>query len=260
MSLAILPSIPAIAETESEIYTYDGYQVEYTIQNDWTDNQSVELTITNTGDESILNWALKYDATGEINNLYNGVVYNQDNTEYIIKNAGYNYEIAPDQRVTFGYTLNGNSLSIPKEFEIYSKRVDVTEGYDVNLNTLNSWDTVFQGELVISNTSDTPLEAWMLSFDSNFIIDNLWDGRILESSDMHYTVSSQMWTNPIQPGSYVTIKFTASKTSDITAEAKNFVLSVVQICEDNSDVNNEAKELVGQIVTNDNVDVSNIKN
>lgn len=55
MSLTILPSIPAKAETGSKIYTYDGYQVEYTVQNEWTNNQSVQVTVTNTDDESILN-------------------------------------------------------------------------------------------------------------------------------------------------------------------------------------------------------------
>lgn len=235
VSLTIFSSIPAKAETGSKTFSYDDYKVEYSVKNEWTDNQSVELKVTNTGDEPILNWALKYDATGKINGIWNGTIYEQNNTEYIIKNAGYNYEIAPDQSVTFGYTLNGSSLSIPNKFEIYSKRVDITDGYDVKLKTTSSWDTGFQGELLISNTSDTPLEAWTLSFDSNFKIENLWNGRILDSSDNHYTVSSQMWTNPIQPGSSLTIGFTASKTSDVIAEAKNFVLSVVRIGENTSE-------------------------
>lgn len=34
MSLTILPSIPAKADTGSKIYTYDGYRVEYTVHNE----------------------------------------------------------------------------------------------------------------------------------------------------------------------------------------------------------------------------------
>ncbi len=236
MSLTILPSIPTLADANETVLKYDGYSVEYQVKNEWTGNQAVEVKLTNTGKESILNWALKYDATGEINCIWNGTVYEQESTEYVIKNAGYNYEIEPNQSVTFGYTLTGDKLSIPKKFEIYSKRVDITDGYDVKLNVTSSWDTGFQGELAITNTSDTPLESWTLSFDSNFTIDNLWNGRILDSSEGHYTVASQMWTNPIQPGNSLTIGFTASKAADVVAVTENYTLSVVQIGENNSPV------------------------
>lgn len=45
-------AVPVSAATgESKIYTHDGYTVEYTIKNEWTGNQNIEVTITNTGDD-----------------------------------------------------------------------------------------------------------------------------------------------------------------------------------------------------------------
>ena len=231
LSLTILPSIPAKAETGSKIYTYDGYQVEYTVQNEWINNQTVQVTLTNTDDESILNWALKYDAKGKISGLWNASVYKEENTDYIIKNAGYNYEIQPNQSVYFGYTLTGTgeNFAAPDKFEMCTKRVDKADGYDVSFNITQEWDTGFDGTITVNNPSSSAIEGWKLSFDSNFTIVDLWNGKILDSNGTSYTVANQQWTSPIQPNSSVTIGLTATKTAGTAAIAQNFKLSEVVI-------------------------------
>lgn len=229
MAITMLPQMPAFAETGTITYSYDGYDVEYSVLNEWDNGQTVEVKVTNTGDDSILNWALKYDADGEISNLWNADVYDNQGEDYIIKNGGWNYEITPGQTVNFGYTLFGDNFVTPEAFELCSRRIEVASGYETNLNIIESWDTGIKAELVITNTSDNPLEAWTLSFDSNFTIDNLWDARILESVDSHYTIASEMWTNPIAVGSSKTIAFVGTKAQDIGAAITNFELSVVEI-------------------------------
>lgn len=228
-AITMLPHIPAFAETGTTTYSYDGYDVEYSVLNEWDNGQTVEIKVTNTGDDSILNWAMKYDAQGEISNLWNAAVYDNQGEDYIIKNSGWNYEIAPGQTVNFGYTLTDDGLTTPDSFELCSNRVDVNTGYETNFNIIERWDTGIKAELVITNTSDNPLEAWTLSFDSNFTIDNLWDARILESVDGHYTIASEMWTNPIAVGSSKTIVFVGTEAQDIGAAITNFELSVVKI-------------------------------
>lgn len=228
-AITFMPQIPAFAETGTTTYSYDGYDVEYSVLNEWDSSQTVEIKVTNTGDDSILNWAVKYDAQGEISNLWNAAVYDNQGEDYIIKNSGWNYEIAPGQTVNFGYTLTDDDLTTPDSFELCSNRVDVNTGYETNLNIIERWDTGIKAELVITNTSDNPLEAWTLSFDSNFTIDNLWDARILESVDGHYTIASEMWTNPIAVGSSKTIVFVGTEAQNIGAAITNFELSVVKI-------------------------------
>jgi len=224
-----MPVIPAFAEAGTVSYSFDGYDVEYSVKNEWTDGQSIEVKITNTGDEPILNWAFKYDAEGEINGLWNASVYDTKETSYIIKNVGWNYEIAPDASVSFGYTLSDYSGTNPDKFELCAKRVDKTEGYDVQYNITNEWDTGLQGEIVITNTSEEPLEAWELSFDSTFEINNLWNGKIISSEDNHYVVASEMWSNPISAGSSVTIGFTGNKVDETELTINNTKVSVVEI-------------------------------
>lgn len=228
-AITTLPHIPAFAETGSTTYSYDGYDVEYSVLNEWDNGQSVEVKVTNTGGDSILNWAFKYDAEGEISGLWNASVYNNQGEDYIIKNGGWNYEIAPGQTVNFGYTLFGDDLAVPEKFELCSKRVEVASGYETNLNVVDRWDTGMKAELSVTNTSDEPIEAWELSFDTNFTIDNLWGGRILDSTDNHYTIASEMWTNPIYSGDSKVIGFTAAIDPALAPEITNVGLTSVII-------------------------------
>ncbi len=94
---------------------------------------------------------------------------------------------------------------------------------------MNEWDTGLQGEIVITNTSEGPLEAWELSFDSTFAINNLWDGKIISGNDGHYVVASEMWSNPISAGESKTIGFIGVKNNDDEPTIGNYSLSVVVI-------------------------------
>lgn len=239
-AITMMPQIPVFAATGNTTYSYDGYDVEYSVYNEWDNGQTVQIKVTNTGEDSILNWAFKYDAEGEINNLWNATVYDQQGEDYIIKNSGWNYEIAPGQSVNFGYTLVNDEFTTPDSFTSCSKRVEKTSGYEVDLNVVDRWNTGIKAELAITNTSDQPLEAWTVSFDSNFTINNLWDGRLLESADNHYTVASEMWTNPIAPGDSKKIGFTALIESDNTPELLTKSLTCVIIDEEDV-VNGDAE-------------------
>ncbi len=229
MAASVLTAIPVNAETGTATYTYDGYKVDYAVTNEWFGNQNVNVTLTNTSSESILNWALGYDATGEISGIWNGYVYSKSEEDYIIKNSGYNYEIEPFQSVNFGYTLSGNDLETPEKFELCSKRVDKSDGYNVKLNVTEDWGDVFQAELIVTNTSDAPIEAWKVDFDSNFEITNLWNDKIIESDDAGYSVASCMWTNPIASGDSASIGFTASKAGGEAPAVSKIKLSEVVI-------------------------------
>ena len=134
MILFAVPNIPVYAATGTTVYTYDGYEVSYSVTNEWNGGQNVSVTITNTGSESILNWALKYDAEGSITNLYNAVIYDSSETQYVVKNNNWNYEIAPNQSVNFGYDLYEDSFSVPTEFELCSECTNISNGYEVVVN------------------------------------------------------------------------------------------------------------------------------
>ena len=221
-----MPVIPAFAEVGTVSYSFDGYDVEYSVKSEWVDGQNIEVKITNTGDEPILNWAFKYDAEGVIDGLWNASVYDTKETSYIIKNAGWNYEIAPKASVSFGYTLFDYSGTNPNNFELCAKRVDKTDGYDVQYNITNEWDTGLQGEIVITNTSEEPMEFWQLSFDSDVTIDSIWNASVDKQEESSYTIGGG--NTPINAGENKTIGFIGTKTSEFISISK-FSLSTVDV-------------------------------
>ena len=227
--ITILPANAFALGTESKVYEKDGYTVTYQIGSEWDGNRSVEVSIKNTGEESILNWALKYDVGGEVYNLWNSKVYDSSEEYTIIKNNGYNYEIEPGQSANYGYIVKGEETVIPEDIELCSRRIDVKSGYEIDFNVTSDWYTGFNGEISITNISDEPIEAWTLSFDSNFDINNIWNAKLLTSENRSYEAANQLWTTPIKAGESASFGFSAEKSATENANAENFVLTAVVV-------------------------------
>ena len=222
--------ITAFAEkTNVKTYNYDNFKVEYIIDSEWESAQSVRIKISNTGDEAILNWYLKYNTSGAIENIYNATLYSESNGEYILKHNGYNYEIGAGDSVELGYILKGDDLAFPEEFKMCNKRVEKESGYTVDFNIISEWDAGFNADIVITNDTDSPIEAWTLAFDSNFNINNYWNCKLISNESDRYNFANQLWTTPIPAGGTASFGFTADKIDGATPIAENWVLTEVVI-------------------------------
>lgn len=216
-------------ETNVKTYNYDNFKVEYIIDSEWESAQSVRIKISNTGDEAILNWYLKYNTSGAIENIYNATLYSESNGEYILKHNGYNYEIGAGDSVELGYILKGDDLAFPEEFKMCNKRVEKESGYTVDFNIISEWDAGFNADIVITNDTDSPIEAWTLAFDSNFNINNYWNCKLISNESDRYNFANQLWTTPIPAGGTASFGFTAEKIDGATPIAENWVLTEVVI-------------------------------
>ena len=58
MLMSTFFNISAFAENNALSFVYDSYIIEYTLNNEWENNQNVEIKLTNTGNETIYKWAL----------------------------------------------------------------------------------------------------------------------------------------------------------------------------------------------------------
>lgn len=203
----ICPETIINASVFSESISYEGYDVEYDIIEKWDNGATVKIVITNTGTEPIINWAFVFDAGGKINNMWNAQIVKSTKNEYLIKNCGWNYVIEPGQSVDFGYTFEGDNYNQLKNFELCSKKIEEKDSYSIKMNIVNSWENKIQGELEICNISENPIEAWELSFDTNFTIDNIWDAKIIKSNGNNYTIACENWNYIIEAGKSVTIGF-----------------------------------------------------
>lgn len=164
----IMPFTAFANESTSKEFEYLNFTVNYIINNSWENNQNVEIKITNTGSETIQNWAMKFDPCGTITGLWGAELSN----DCVIKNAYYNADIAVGSSINFGYTLTGVS-GIPSDFSLCSSYKNASiDGYTVDLSVINDWDSGFCGLITINNNKDTPIMGWELSFSSNFSIIN----------------------------------------------------------------------------------------
>lgn len=232
MTASIFSAVPASADVEvgsSKTYYGDGYNVKYDVTSVWGDHSNVNVTLTNTGEEAIRNWALKYDTDGDIENIWNGVVFDSDEGYSIIKNAGYNYEIAPDGSISFGYTVV-SADDLPESIVLSSERRDFdATDYSVTLNVENDWGTGFTGNIAIEAIGDKPIEAWRLSFDANFDLSSVWNASLLGSENNSYTVDSTYATAFIQPGETVSFGLCGIKDNDIIPEINNISINGVVV-------------------------------
>ena len=73
MMIGIMASTPvSVFADNSNIFEGNGFKVTYTVSSSWDKNQNIGITITNTGTETIENWAInmtlreKYQISGTV--------------------------------------------------------------------------------------------------------------------------------------------------------------------------------------------------
>ena len=204
-------------ETTSRTYIYDDYEISYDITNSWGNTEKVSVTISNTGDSTIENWMLSYDDfNGEITGIWDANLAKTDSGYEYVRNAGYNANIQPDQSVSFGYTLN-DYTGFPDTIIMSQDRLEKpSSGFSAELNIINEWDTTFQGEIILTNKTDKPMEWWELTFDSNFTITEIktsWAASVINNGNCNYTFKGT-YTGIIGPNSSVALGFQAIKNGD----------------------------------------------
>ena len=94
------------------------------------------------------------------------------------------------------------------------------DGYQVEFKITNQWPGAFNGELVLTNTADKPLENWTLKFDFEHEITNMWNAQILTHENNSYVIKNMGWNQDIEPGSSVTIGFQANGDGTINNPSK----------------------------------------
>jgi hypothetical protein len=226
-TLSIL-AVPVSAATVSD-FVYQNYSVKYTVKSEKVQTKTIEITLKNTGKEAMYSWALGFDATGKISDLKGAEIYGNEETSYILRNTEKNFELAAGKSVVISYTLTGAKLATPKVFELMSYRVFAEEGFEAKLHRDDKKIETFEGGVTVTNTGETPIEAWALSFDANFEITKLASGKILNFEDKRYTISNTNRQKAIAPGESFEIAFSAKNSAGVTPKIENVTLTKVEI-------------------------------
>ena len=235
------------------VYEGDGYKVECDVPDSWDGAYNARFIITNTGNETIHNWAILMDTSDAVTNLYNAVELSDINGTHLIKNAGHNQDIPVGGSINFGYTAcYEESADVPNKFKLanYQKKVEKTE-CAVSLYVTEEWDDGGLAQIVLENTSGKAIEDWMLEFDSNLDIAEIWDGVIENHVGNHYTIRNEHYAQNIPAGETATtgILFKGAACDIENIEVRKVVVDE-KINDDSSIVNfdtSSAPKNVGRI-------------
>lgn len=190
------------------VYEAEGYKVRFVLTDSWDGGYNANVEIENTGEFVIHNWYIGFYCDNAFTGVWNAEVDSYEDGLYIIKNAGWNQDIAPGQMVSFGISCNENFAGFPNEYEILGASVSMAEeDYAVEYQLDSSWENGFNGTVTVTNLTDVAIEDWSLSFDFERTITNIWNANIVENEDNHYIISNSGYNGSIAPGGTVSFGF-----------------------------------------------------
>ena len=199
-------------------YEGDGYSVEVRVPAHWDGAYNVQLSITNMSEETLHNWAFVMETNDSISGLYNAVELSNNDGVRLIKNAGYNQDIPAGGTVEIGYTANyDENFDVPSDFALSQIEKEVTTAEcEVSLFITEEWEDGGLAEIILTNISEQPIEDWMLEFDSELDIVNIWDGVIVSHDGEHYYIRNAEYAQNIEVGESWTVGVLFSgNTADI---------------------------------------------
>lgn len=161
----------------------------------WAGHRNLEMTFTNTSDETIHDWYFTFDFCYEIENPYNCYVVEHNLNLYTIGNNDWNQDILPGQSVTVGFTASSNDgseiVTMPSFFLLNTTTVFLTSDVlSYRFEEYSNWTTGFSGALIFTNNSDNQIRDWTITFNSNRPLLQA-DAAILSSdADGIYTITN----------------------------------------------------------------------
>ncbi len=196
--------------TREKDYTGEGFKVLFSLKDTWDDGFNASVKIKNTGDSTIENWSLMYDYQGEINSVWNGVLKSsgKENGRYCVKNAGWNQDITSGECVEFGINGKGAFIGFPSEYKLLGHiRNNDKEQFDVDYRLVSDWGSGYSATISMVNKTDDPIEDWVLEFDFDREISEIWNGAIRSHEGNHYVIRNADYNSIIGGNSSVSFGF-----------------------------------------------------
>lgn len=161
----------------------------------WVGHSNIEITFTNTGDETIHNWYFTFDYNYNIENPYNCFILEHENTLYTIGNNDWNQDILPGESVTIGFTAasdDGSEISDEPTFYLLNTKTIARSSSELawSFEQYSDWTTGFSGALILVNNSEEQIRDWTITFNSNRPITQVDAATLSTDTDGMYTISN----------------------------------------------------------------------
>ena len=138
---------------ESAAPTLVSSEIDFSVINAWQGGVQGEIAITNQGNRQINGWTLSFEYSGEITQLWKAEMVSHTGNTYVIRDAGYDAEIAPTDTISFGFIAKGASSSEPSGFDLNGQVMgapvpapfsEPTGKYDVRVGDFDEKDGLAQ--------------------------------------------------------------------------------------------------------------------
>ncbi|SFR71765.1 cellulose binding domain-containing protein [Anaeromicropila populeti] len=232
----------ATTETKS-VFQGDGYEVTFSLNNQWENEFQGELEIKNTGQETMENWYLMFEWNGEISSIWNGDIVNHQDGIYILKNAGWNQDIQAGETVVVGFSgVTEGEIVLPTAYGIPTQRVTAdSSDYQITLEYSSVWESGYQASLTITNLTEKTLADWSVSFEFGNEITSAINGVIQEQTGHNYVIQHSTYEKNIEPGSSVTVILSGGQ-ADTRFYPEEFELSYVDFAGNQEEENSVTDE------------------
>lgn len=220
-------NLSVFAESELTVshFSYQNYDITYSLTNHWDDKYQGNIIIKNTSDDIIHDWCIAFLSDNNIDYAWNGIVEKYENLTFIHNNT-YNQDILPGDTIEVGFIESAGEINIPSKYELISEpTVASTEDYTTEFKVVNDWETGYTATFTITNTSDETLEDWSLEFDWDNNIDTIWNAEIAAHNEYHYVINNASYNQNITPGSSITISFQNNNSGNVETKPGNITLS-----------------------------------
>ena len=192
--------------TVEDIYEGENYKVRFTLQSFWDSGYNAVISVENTGVNVIHNWCLEFNYWDSINNIWNAEVIENTDSGLRIKNVGWNQDIAVGGSVEFGISSDHAFNGFPDSYRLRGiKHVIDANDYMIEYQRNESGEDDVIGSIVVSNVSDHVLEDWVLEFELEEEILDIWNGEIKAHNGNHYVINNCGYNGEISKDSYLTI-------------------------------------------------------
>lgn len=194
---------PVDAESSNLVFEDNGVIISIEKQNEWDGGYTAEVTILNSTDKVIENWKLEAEMEGSINSVWNASVADSEEG-FIFENAGWNKNIEPQEKVTFGICVDNASFEGVSYLGLFNQKRLQYKEYEVSYQIENQWDKGAIISVEIRNDGGESIHDWILSFESKISIDNIWNASILSHTGDTYEVGYMSYNTEIPSGGKVT--------------------------------------------------------
>lgn len=182
----------------------------FKVTDKWDGTFQADIVISNNTDKTIENWNVTFSFIHEITQIWNAFVFDHKGDIYQIKNAEWNSDIKPGESVSFSFQAKWDNETIqePQNFQLSSERIKLDEeNYNAEFSITDDWGEGFNGKIKITNNMDEVINDWVLCFDFDYTIENVWNGRLIEKNENHYIIKDDGSNRTLKKGESVEFGF-----------------------------------------------------